>query len=156
MFSRTVMALPSFAVVGLYAAILVMPKLGLPVPATAMLMCSLVWAVALYLVAQLHSNAKVRIGPIIFCIAIALVVIVTPLLPRLPQSITGDPVHLLLFVSGAFVFVAIGLAASALLNAEGKNDFPWTISHAVIFFSIFFLPVGIWFLRPRVCRLARS
>lgn len=153
MFSRTVLALPSLAVVGLYAAILLAPKLGLSVPASALLMCSLVWAFALYLFARRRSNSRAHFGSVIFWIAIALLVITEPLLPHTSEWEMGSPLHLLLLGSGAFVLVAIVLAASALLNAEGKNDFPWTISHAVTFFSIVFLPAGIWFLRPRIVQL---
>lgn len=154
MLARLLLTLPSFAIVGLYAAIMLLPKAGVSVPSTALLMCSLLWAFALYLVAQRAQNKRARVGRAIFLIAITVLTVVA-VLPEFSESTANGPLHLLVPAGMAFVFVGIGLAASALLSAEGRNDWPLKLSHAVIFFSMAFLPVGIWFLRPRVNRLLR-
>ena len=152
MFTRRLLGLSSLAVTAICVAAMVLARLGNAASATAMLMCSLVWAFALYLVAQKALNENGGFGRVMFPIALALVAAIT-LLPQFTNASEGDTFYFVPPVIVIFAAITVLFAVSALLRTEGKSGWLFTFSSALVFFGIAFLPVGIWFLRPRVAEL---
>jgi hypothetical protein len=152
MLARGLLALPSFAIVAICAAIAFLAKIVNAGWATALTMCSLVWAFALYLVAQRTLSERPGLGRILFPIAMILVAAIAAL-PQVDEARSTEPLYYLPPVSMLFVVVSLGFAVSALRRSEGKSDWPFTLSSALAVFAIAFLPLGIWFLRSRADQL---
>jgi hypothetical protein len=166
--ARSLLALPSFAVAGVYVAVLLLPDVTEYFPmgslqdvlessrAVVALICVVVWAFALFLVAQDELKSAGLIGRAVFSVALLLLVSLIPVAGMLSTNPIGGPVYLLFQSSMIFVTISIAFAVSALLTTEGESGWPLRISFFVGFFSVFFLPIGIWFLRPRVTGLLRN
>jgi hypothetical protein len=149
MLARRLLGPSSLAVTAVCVAVVLLARLGNAAFATALILCSLLWAFALYSVAQTVLNERAGLGRVTFPIAIVLIAAVT-LVPQLAEAAENEPQFFVAPLSMTFVFISILLAVNALLRTEGKSGWPFGFSSMLAFLGIFFLPVGIWFLRPRV------
>jgi hypothetical protein len=166
--ARGLLALPSFAVASVYAAILLLPDvteyfltghlqdLLETSRAVVALIWVVLWAFALFLVAQEELRSAALVGRTIFSVALLLLVLMIPVTGTLSEQPIGGPMRWLFQSSMIFVVIGIAFAVSALLTTEGDSGWPISFSFVVGFFSVFFLPIGIWFLRPRITRLLQN
>jgi hypothetical protein len=114
------------------------------------------WAFALFLVAQEELKSAAMVGRTIFSVALLLLVLLIPVAKTLSEHPIGGWIPTLFQSSMIFVAIGIAFAVSALLTTEGESGWPLTFSFVIGFLSVFFLPIGIWFLRPRITRLLRN
>jgi hypothetical protein len=70
MIARRILALPALAIAGIYVAIVLAVYAGAPIPITIAQLVSVVWALALYLVAKNVLRERSRFGRVAFSIAI--------------------------------------------------------------------------------------
>lgn len=149
MFARQLLGLPSFAITGICATVALLSRLAQMPWAMALLICSLLWGFALYSVAQNVLNERAGMGRVTF--PVAMLLIAASLL--LPQQAHANPGHPLYWVppSGILFFiVSLAFAVSALLRTEGRLGWVWANSPMNTIVAIAFLPIGVWFLRPRI------
>lgn len=154
MLARRLLGLSPIAIVASYATITALAKLADTIWIYVPALCSLVWGFALYLVAQNVANERAGIGRITFPIAIILTAAAATV-PQVYGAIQGDPLYYLEPASVALVVMSIGLAVSALLRSEHRSDWVFTWSSIFAILAILFLPLGVWFLQPRVADLLR-
>ena len=121
------------------------------------------WPLCLYITARQRTEPPPQkryplVAKIAFATAITGSVIGTIFQPPKYSPPAHDfQTYIFAFAAGAFAIGAIGsfwVAADALLKAEtGK---PWIANPTTTHYTmqlIFFLPIGIWFLNPRIKRL---
>jgi hypothetical protein len=149
MFARQLLALSPLAIVAICATVALLARLAHAVWASALIMCSLVWAFALYSVAQKVLNERPGFGRITFPIAIALIGAAT-VVPQVYGAPRDDPMSFVGPVGMIHVMVSLGFSMSALLRTEGRIGWVFTETSALAIFVMAFLPLGIWFLRPRI------
>jgi hypothetical protein len=148
--ARRLLALPSLAVVGIYAAVILLPDVTEyfltgrlqdileSSRAVVALIWIVLWAFALFLVAQEELQSAGLVGRTIFSVAMLLLVLQIPVAGMLSADPIGGLVLLLFQSSMMFFAISIALAVSALLATEGESGWPFRFSFLIGWLSVFF------------------
>ena len=116
---------------------------------------SVVWAWSLftYLTQQVTESRRFAVTQLIYLVVIILLAFVA----LAPKHWTNNPSLLLGACVCLLAFFAMGLSAYQLdrLEHPTRLSFFWRMNGLVWWtMAIFALPIGIWFLKPRVSRIA--
>ncbi|MEQ1709493.1 MAG: hypothetical protein ABL864_14305 [Terricaulis sp.] len=117
-----------------------------------------VWSFGLFALAQHSRGVRPSLWSAIFGLALLFLLISIPINSQLfvaLESGVQPQFPLGMFVSAALVVVCVGLATSAFLAATGADNSPFKfLPFGATFVAIYFLPLGIWFLRKRIAALS--
>lgn len=131
-------------------------SIGLILPSIAVL----AWSYKLLALAERARGLRFRIKAWLFVAALLFLILLAPVLGGLFLSLemgVGPPFPIVAFVAGVLTPVCVGITTHAFLTAAGDDNSPFHFfPFGLTFLGIFFLPLGIWFLRDRIARLSAA
>ncbi|MBX9684940.1 MAG: hypothetical protein K2X41_14250 [Hyphomicrobium sp.] len=118
------------------------------------------WSFGLFNLARRSRRTRPKFWPAIFGLALLFLLISIPVNSQVLAALEmgrQPQIPIVMLVAAALVMVCVGLATSAFLNATGADNSPFRlVPFGVTAVAIYFLPIGIWFLRNRIAAIASA